>query len=770
MATLEGKDWKVELLGVESGTLRNYSLVTLDVRVRAPERPNDWDFGNAYLNVLDQTGHRQSACTEDGLPFETPRKFMLPPGSERRFTTRYILSQRGNHLWLRCPQGCPDKMLRLPNPWVESDLARFAPEGKLKPIPYADKQVFDFTPPPLFPEPEAKGIEGVGLTGKQVNDAIRRGAAWLAKCYERGFSGSNPECALVILALLHSGEFPKYPELQAKAIECLETRKFRASYDLALTAMGLAHVDPQKYRERIRNIAQALVDDQQTKGGWGYMSEMCRTVEPGLPAAAAEPEKGESEPEGRIAVDDGGPIPGWAGTQETETITLERTAPLIDKYCDNSCSQYAVLGLLAASHAGVHAPKETWERAVSWYLEAQSPRRGWGYGRQGTPTGSMTTAGLAGFAVARHVLVGLGDEQELALRIGMDWLARNYRLDDNPNANGSWQYYYLYGLERAGRLLAKEFIGDREWYAEGARYLVDCQAGDGSWQGKGGAKVKDTCFAILFLTRATEKLGDKKEPPTGPGWLEVEARSASGAMVFILDASASMLADLGSETRFDAARRVVLEVLQGGGAGLEVALRAYGHRYRSNKKEAITDTELVVEFGPPDRAELAKALGKMRCRGKTPLTLSLQEAIKDLEKATSKDRRVLLLTDGLESNRRAKPLEAAAAIKAASARLDVVCLCMESTELLENMAKAGGGTCYSAADAEQLLAALKTAVVGDVAFRVLGADGQQVAQGKSGDKLELPAGPYTVEVALPGGAQQIKAWIHQDRTTKLRVR
>jgi Mg-chelatase subunit ChlD len=695
---------------------------------------------------------------------------MLPPGSERRFKARYILSQRGNHLWLRCPDGCPDKMLRLPNPWVEPDLARFAPEGRLTPIPYGKDEKFDFTPAPLFPEPEAKGIEGVGLTGKQVNDAIRKGAAWLAKRFERGFSGNSPEYALVILAMLHSGEFPKYPELQAKAIECLETRKFRASYDLALTAMGLAHVDPQRYHERIRNIAQALVDAQVEKGGWGYMNDFVRNIEPGLPAAAEEPEKKAEDTPGRIDVDDGGPIADWPGSKKTEKVTLKRTTPLEKDYCDNSCSQYAVLGLLAASHAGVHAPRETWERVVSWYLEAQSPRRGWGYGRQSNPTGSMTTAGIAGFAVARHVLGGLDDEQELALRIGMDWLARNYRLDDNPNAHGSWQYYYLYGLERAGRLLAKEFIGDHEWYAEGARYLVDNQAGDGSWEGKGGDPVKDTCFAILFLTRATEKLGETKEVPTGPGWLEVEARSASGALVFILDASFSMTADLGEETRFDAARRVVLEVLQGGGAGLEVALRAYGHRYRSNKPEARTDSELVVGFGPADRADLSAALAKLRCRGKTPLTYSVLESLKDLEGAKSKDRRVVLLTDGMESDRRAKPLEAAAAIREAGARLDVVCFCMDSTDLMEKMAAAGGGACYSAADAEQLLAALKTAVVGDVAFRVLDAEGKDVAKGKTGDRIELPAGPYTVEVALPGGAQQVKAWIHQDRTTKLRVR
>ena len=135
-------------------------------------------------------------------------------------------------------------------------------------------------------------------------------------------------------------------------------------------------------------------------------------------------------------------------------------------------------------------------------------------------------------------------------------------------------------------------------------------------------------------------------------------------MVFILDASGSMGADLGRETRFDAARRVVLQVLRGSGEGLEVALRVYGHRFRSNKPEANTDSELVVGFGAPDRPELEAAVMKLRCRGKTPLTYSLKESLKDLARARNPKRRVVLLTDGLESDRRAKPLQAAAALAA----------------------------------------------------------------------------------------------------------
>jgi hypothetical protein len=131
---------------------------------------------------------------------------------------------------------------------------------------------------------------------------------------------------------------------------------------------------------------------------------------------------------------------------------------------------------------------------------------------------------------------------------------------------------------------------------------------------------------------------------------------------------------------------------------------------------------------------------------------------------------VVLLTDGLESNRRARPVKAAAAIKASGARLDVVSLCVANTERLERMAEAGGGSCYSASDADQLLKAFKTAVLGEVTFAVLTPDGKEVAKGKSGDRIRLPAGPYVVEIPLGDGIEKADAWVHPERTTRLRIR
>ena len=68
--------------------------------------------------------------------------------------------------------------------------------------------------------------------------------------------------------------------------------------------------------------------------------------------------------------------------------------------------------------------------------------------------------------------------------------------------------YYLYALERAGALYGLDAFGKNEWYPDGVKVLLETQKGDGSWTGSGDSSgpVLDTCFAILFLKRATERL------------------------------------------------------------------------------------------------------------------------------------------------------------------------------------------------------------------------------------------------------------------------
>ena len=77
-----------------------------------------------------------------------------------------------------------------------------------------------------------------------------------------------------------------------------------------------------------------------------------------------------------------------------------------------------------------------------------------------------------------------------------------------PAGTAEFVYYYLYALERAGILCGTEAMGTHRWYPEGAKFLVEKQSPDGQWEHDGdwNKPVWNTCFAILFLKRATRPL------------------------------------------------------------------------------------------------------------------------------------------------------------------------------------------------------------------------------------------------------------------------
>ena len=65
-----------------------------------------------------------------------------------------------------------------------------------------------------------------------------------------------------------------------------------------------------------------------------------------------------------------------------------------------------------------------------------------------------------------------------------------------------WDLYYLYAVERAAILDRVKRVNNRDWYFEGAAYLLDRQRRSGGWD-RPDSDTVDTCFALLFLKRAT---------------------------------------------------------------------------------------------------------------------------------------------------------------------------------------------------------------------------------------------------------------------------
>ena len=91
------------------------------------------------------------------------------------------------------------------------------------------------------------------------------------------------------------------------------------------------------------------------------------------------------------------------------------------------------------------------------------------------------------------------------------WLGKNYSVARNPGYGDYWWLYYLYGLERTGRLTARRFIplpprpgrSDRaDWFREGAERLVRQQdLLSGFWREPPVNQRIGTSFALLFLSK-----------------------------------------------------------------------------------------------------------------------------------------------------------------------------------------------------------------------------------------------------------------------------
>ncbi len=325
------------------------------------------------------------------------------------------------------------------------------------------------------------------VTPEQVRAAIDSGAAYLLSQQRNDGSWadmvgqSGGISSLCTLALLNAGIEPSNEKMQ-KALKHLRGIRPERTYVVSLQTMAFARADPERDRARILQNVRWLEGTQiaggDYKGAWTY--------------------------------------PGLGGGDG-----------------DNSNSQFALLALHEAERVGVVANDRTWRLAKTYWEKCQNPDGSWGYTMKSpTGTGSMTCAGITSLVIAsdriqsadarvsgNHIDCCISRDTDDAKRIqdGIAWLGRNYSVVRNPGAGDTWLLYYLYGLERAGRLTATRFIPlparpgqpDRaDWYREGTDWLVRKQAGmeglDKFWTGGGHGEnnpLIGTSFALLFLSK-----------------------------------------------------------------------------------------------------------------------------------------------------------------------------------------------------------------------------------------------------------------------------
>ncbi len=606
-------------------------------------------------------------------------------------------------------------------------------------------------------KPKPKGIEGVGLTAEQVNKAIDRGADFLIAQY-RAKKIDDRESLLCGLALMHAGAFDRAKDVRAGILKRMRDSSVNSwgVYNVAILAMLLDEMGTDDLR--LADCAKYLVETQGPAGTWSYGKKV--------------PQIEGNRPQRKMVTVSGGvPIdmPGKAWIEIRRENPKDFTGD-----GDNSCTQYAVLGLRAAARRGIGIPKETWEKAhEATSKNYDNSAGGWGYSHGGA-YGSMTCAAATTLAISGFYIDGRVAENE-GVRHGAEWVAKNFTVQKHPPDKTIWLGYYLYSLERFGLILGEEFFGEHEWYPLGARTLVDSQKADGSWEMSDENNPDlSTMFALLFLTRATPALKPEIKRG-GSGTLVTETVLPGEYFYIILDASGSMTKKLQGKSKFEIAVEAVeafAEVLPDT-AG--VGLRVYGHRWTAIDEKADTDSQLEIPIGKLDRAKFAAKLKSLRCRGKTPLTHSLRESAKDLAALpTEAEVTLILLTDGIESTHGAKPDVASGELIKARPTLRLVVLGFDVTDRreqdqLRSIATSGKGTFLPAADSSELVKGLTRGVAGSGDYVLFDGAGKEIAKGELGDRRTLKEGKYELSFQRKEKEVRQEFWINTDAVTRIVV-
>jgi len=176
---------------------------------------------------------------------------------------------------------------------------------------------------------------------------------------------------------------------------------------------------------------------------------------------------------------------------------------------DMSNTQFALLGLRAGSQLGYPVPDKILERSAAVLLKQQDDSGGFGYHPGDAERGGMTAATLAGVAVITELAHGSAEilapfvKKKDRLRAAETWMESRFDAAHQPFGPHGWtptfSYEYLWAVERWCGLTGRKKIGAHDWYQEGAEFLLEEQGIKGDWDDS----IENTCFALLFLRRAT---------------------------------------------------------------------------------------------------------------------------------------------------------------------------------------------------------------------------------------------------------------------------
>lgn len=358
-----------------------------------------------------------------------------------------------------------------------------------------------------------------GAEESKIKIAISKGQQFLIKQ-----SLAGPEGSLAVLALIKSNYDKKalekhkiFDDIQSKIQSNHYSPRNHHIYEAGVDAMLLEAANAELYQQQLGFIAKYLMEHQLSNGAWYY------------------PDKLETD-------------------------------------CgDTSITQYAILGLWAASRAGVEIPPEVLANAANWHVTRQKEDGGFAYhpfnatkvanyAEFTNSIATMTAAGTSSLLIIRRMLFGdvemnsavrpptskrrfgvlerFLDESRVpprpaaaitlkmstvdaALKNSVNWISSHY--GEHKHDREVWYTYHLYTIERIAALMDVDDLTGHDWYGDGSDELIKRQLPDGCWDDQ-STRIPATSLSLLFLSKATASVISRKRVSMVGGGLQAGGR------------------------------------------------------------------------------------------------------------------------------------------------------------------------------------------------------------------------------------------------------
>ncbi len=285
-------------------------------------------------------------------------------------------------------------------------------------------------------EPDAETVRQLAkLYGDRIRAEQNKDGSW---SYPGHASGAT---ALHLYALLVNGATKEDPAVAAGLNYLVDNFPSDDVYAIGLYACAFNAAEPKRYRKEIEIATKWLIAHQAKDGTWNYQ-----------------------------------------GTGSG----------------DHSVTQFGLLGLKAGQDAGVAIPKDAYARSANHFRAMQGAEGGWSYIGRGSPSPSMSAAGLASLAIC-----GVESDLSLEIRNGPSQIGR-YQSD--PAISRGLTYigtllkdrstmmdsYTAYAMERVGILHDRRILGKVDWYRTGITYFA-------ANEDMRGQVMLSDAFRLLFI-------------------------------------------------------------------------------------------------------------------------------------------------------------------------------------------------------------------------------------------------------------------------------